>query len=385
MKHAAIPTNEKRRLQDLHSFNILDSDSEDDFNDLVELVSQICHCPIVSITFIDKDRQWFKATKNIHNKQGDRATSFCGHAILEEDIMVVADASKDERFADNPDVLGGLKVGFYAGAPITSSNGYTLGTVCAIDNNPRELTAEQLTSLKKIARQVSRLLDLKVRNQQVAETASLLLQAEKKMAQLNIKEREAENFKTAFLLHEEIAQIAAAVKLYVNAAKNTKELSDEFLDQSISELTNLTKSITGLSKSITPTTFEGDEYLGHIEKLLHDFILENSVPVEFSCDGDMRCLHGHFGLMAFRITQDLLKLAKYVRAGTVVFQLSSSDNLQFLFEYTGVENVSTNDKNMLQTNILNRVEMLDGTMDVQVGGGDAQQARIAIQLPFTLT
>ena len=136
MKIAPIPSNDEQRLQNLYSYEILDSAPEDEFNDLVELASAFCKTPISLITLLDKDRQWFKARKGFEAAETDRGSSFCSHAILSNDVLVVEDATKDERFSQNPFVTVDNGIRFYAGAPILSPEGFRLGTVCVLDNKP---------------------------------------------------------------------------------------------------------------------------------------------------------------------------------------------------------------------------------------------------------
>ena len=133
---AQLPTNENNRLRDLYSYDILDTPAETDFDELVELASQICKCPISLITLIDKDTQWLKSKKGIEKTQTPRDVAFCSHAILQDDVMVVENALEDERFHDNPLVTEDPNIRFYAGAPIVSPAGHKLGTVCIIDSEP---------------------------------------------------------------------------------------------------------------------------------------------------------------------------------------------------------------------------------------------------------
>ena len=148
MKISPLPENEAKRLEAIQSYHILDTADEQDFDDIVELASQLCDTPIALITLIDENRQWFKAKTGLDIKETHRNFSFCAHAIHKNDIMVVADASQDERFCDNPLVTGYPYILFYAGMPLITSKGYKLGTIAVIDRIPRNLSEQQLMQLR---------------------------------------------------------------------------------------------------------------------------------------------------------------------------------------------------------------------------------------------
>ncbi|MEP7319093.1 MAG: PAS domain S-box protein [Panacibacter sp.] len=163
MKISPISKNETDRIAALHLFKILDTDEEQDFNDIVHLASQLCETPFSLITLIDENRQWFKARHGIGISETSRNISICAHAIHEPDIMVVTDASKDERFFDNPFVIGEPGIRFYAGVPLVSEDGLAVGTLCVLDQQPRTLTALQVFSLRVLAKQVVNLLKLRLK------------------------------------------------------------------------------------------------------------------------------------------------------------------------------------------------------------------------------
>ncbi|CAN1212708.1 histidine kinase [Tumidithrix helvetica PCC 7403] len=158
---AQEPANEILRLEALQQCRILDTPSEQEFDDITSLAAYVCQTPIALISLLDKNRQWFKSRVGLDVTQTSKRVGFCAHAILQPDVMIIPDALLDERFADNPLVTDSPYIRFYAGAPLVTSEGYALGTLCAIDRVPRQLSPEQIDALKILARQVVYLIELR--------------------------------------------------------------------------------------------------------------------------------------------------------------------------------------------------------------------------------
>ncbi|WP_127142921.1 sensor histidine kinase [Pelagibacterium montanilacus] len=165
------PTHSKQgeRLRALQSYDILDTDREAEFDDIVKLAASICEAPISVVNLIDAERQWFKAETGLGVRETPIDTSICAHAILENDFVEIPDTLADPRLADNPLCTGEDGLRFYAGALLTNEDGLPLGTLCVLDRRPRELTPLQRDAIRVLARQVMAQLDLR-RSLTMAET-----------------------------------------------------------------------------------------------------------------------------------------------------------------------------------------------------------------------
>ncbi len=253
MKTAQTPANEEERLEKLRQYEILDSATEQDYDDIARLVTQICGTSLSTISFVDRDRQWFKAAVGIEDKETSRDVAFCAHTILGTELFTVEDASADPRFADNPLVTIDPQLRFYAGMPLITPDGYRLGALCAMDRSPRKLTAEQEEALSILARHVVDLLELR-RSRRVLETQNREL-------------RELSDLKSRLMsiiahdLRSPMANISALMSLFEN----------EELDE-----TERQELVTELHRTVSSTAYLLDNVIGWASRSLE------SSPYEFS-------------------------------------------------------------------------------------------------------
>lgn len=198
---ARNPKNEAKRLEILWQYDVLDTVPEEMFDELTDLAASICAAPIAMISLVDEDRQWFKSCIGTSLKETSRDISFCAHAILQDGLLEVSDASKDPRFANNPLVTTRPKIRFYAGAPLVTPDGHSLGTLCVMDKKSRKLTSDQRQALATLARHVMTQLELRRHAKELkearAESASTRAKLGRAHAEIDRLRHELGRYKSA--------------------------------------------------------------------------------------------------------------------------------------------------------------------------------------------
>lgn len=173
MPPAPLPSHEQQRLAALRSYEVLDTQAEAAFDNLVRFAASITATPIALVSLIDADRQWFKARVGLELAETHRDLAFCAHTILNpHEPLIVEDATRDPRFADNALVTGAPDIRFYAGVPLVNPEGHAIGTLCVIDRKPRTVTGEQLEALTRLAETVGTTLELRRAMNQIRELAT---------------------------------------------------------------------------------------------------------------------------------------------------------------------------------------------------------------------
>ena len=236
-----LPHNEAERLAALESYNIFDTAEEKDFDALASLASAICQVPIALVTFIDEKRQWFKAHHGTDITENSRKLSFCTHLLASsDDVMIVPDATQDDRFAENPVVTGPTKIMFYAGVPLVNGDDFTLGTLCMLDQQTHALNEFQIEALKTLAAQVMDKLELRRKvlllekaNQELM-SSNMLVQKFAAMAAHDIKNPLSSIQLTSQALKIRLEQLQEPscmrlIDLNINSTKHLLHLIDEML------------------------------------------------------------------------------------------------------------------------------------------------------------
>jgi adenylate cyclase len=186
-----VPDNESQRLAALRALEILDTAPEIAYDEIAALAAQICGCPVAYISFIDDDRRWLKAKYGlpIDVVEAPRETAVCSTTICGIDVLVVPDMTQDPRFDRSPMVVGDPRCRFYCGMPLITDEGYALGTLCVMDFEPRQVTFEQIESMRRLSRQVLAQLELR---RKLIEHDHTIKELEKARAELAAEKTRAE-------------------------------------------------------------------------------------------------------------------------------------------------------------------------------------------------
>ena len=327
---ASIPHNETARLEALRKYEILDSADELVYDDLVLLASMICGTRMAAISLVDDCRMWFKARRAIDFREVDRDLSLCAHAILRpEQVLVVPDTENDPRFADNELVKGRAQFRFYAGAPLLTPEGFALGTICAIDNLPKPISAAQVEALRALSRQVVSLLELRRSNLVLREQTDSLMKARE---EANAASR-AKSIFLANISHEIRTPMNGVVG--VTSLLTATPLSDrqrhyvETIEKSAEGLLNVLSNILDYSKNETgggelqPTSIDLSEFVEDIAAMMRPMAIAKQLRFIASVDEELRRpLVGDLLRLQQLVTNLIGNALKFTSQGTVEVSVS---------------------------------------------------------------
>jgi signal transduction histidine kinase len=409
-----IPDREAQRLKALENQRILDTLPEKAFDDLTRLAGFICGTPISLISLVDETRQWFKSRVGLNVPGTSRDLAFCAHTILDpQKVMVVSDATRDERFANNPLVTGDPGIRFYAGAPLVTSDGFALGTLCVIDRVPRTLTGQQVDALQVLRDQVIREMELRRttadladslaavqeikegyrelseslesevsertrelerRNQDVLEQSDLLRSLTHRLMVAQDQERR----RIARELHDSAGQILAAVNMnlgailagakagppkLLKAAEEARDLVDE-----------LTREIRTLSYLLHPPLLDEVGLSAALKCYVQGLESRGGLKVDLRVPDEMDRLAAELELVLFRVVQECLtNVHRHSGSKTARIHLDiEAGNLQLRIEDDG-KGISTDRLGLAEgpgsgvgiQGMRERVRQLGGRMDIQ--------------------
>lgn len=297
-----IPSNEDERIEKLKSYDILDTIPEEEYDALTFLASQICGTPISLISLVDPDRQWFKSRHGLDASETPRNLAFCAHAINNpDDVFLVENALEDQRFFDNPLTTDAPNVVFYAGAPLNTSDGYALGTICVIDHKPKKLTDAQLKSLKMLADQVMAQFELRKKNNNLEKYNSKIVTLNQNLQQFATKlthDLKAPVRSVKFLIDVLIEDYSKV--LDIDAVQLLNKMSDktDYLEQIISGMLSYSKTE---DEAISYQEFNVSDLINDIESALYS---AEEFNVKFNSSSSENIRHYKFGVLS--VIQNLM-------------------------------------------------------------------------------
>lgn len=231
-----IPFNECERQKEVEKYQVLDTLEEASYDNITSLIGFITDSPIAFITLLDNDRNYIKSNYGFSVKESPRALSFCGHAINQEEVLIVEDARKDPRFKDNPLVVEHQLI-FYAGAPLVNAEGYKLGTLCVYDHKPKTMSQAQMDALKTLAKQVVNLFELRLQNIRLRASQSIMEDRNKELIKFanvvshDLKSPLANIISLTELLEQENQQVLSEdSKTYLDYLKSSSKSLKDYID-----------------------------------------------------------------------------------------------------------------------------------------------------------
>jgi signal transduction histidine kinase len=371
------PVNETARLEALQSYNILDTTQEEIYDDIVKLASYICDVPMAFMTLVDEDRQWFKAKVGIERSQTPRDEAFCAYAIHQSDVFIVSDPTRDERFKNNPLVLGNPNIRFYAGAPLTTSEGYGLGTLCVIDSKQRELTDDQLKALDTLRRQAVNHLEIRRKlleqqkhqaNLKVAE--GRLLTAKK---ELDARNKEINDL-SRILSHDMRAPMRGISSLVEWIFDDHRDELSEDLSEKLSLIKDRTVKLSQLLDGVVEYSKLGQMRVD-LTKMDTRLVLDEALEITYSPPNITIDIEGEWPVIKADKSQ-ILQIFQHLLSNAVQYQnkpnglisikaTSDENNLVFIFMDNGIGISSKKMENIFELYGIAR----DSTNDQGVGIG----------------
>nr|WP_294905685.1 GAF domain-containing protein [uncultured Lacibacter sp.] len=380
---APLPKSEEIRLADLQLYDLLDTPEEESFDELRELAAQICNCPVSLITLLDKNRQWFKSKQGLDEKETSRDLAFCSHAILQDDVMVVEDATKDERFFDNPIVAGNMNVRFYAGAPIVSPTGQNLGTICVLDTKPGKLSPAQERALEILSGQVTKLLELRLKTKVIEQRANEMVRMGKQAVSQLIREQDEDNLSVAKELHENIAQELAASRLYLNLAVSNEAGRIQYIKEANASIGNALTEVKNLSYSIMPSTVDSVSVHVMMENLLHVHRSSYPFKVELHVAGHkLQKVEYSQAMNCCKITESWLQVLETQKDITEVnIHLQADRGIELCIEDNGgSKQVKSREKKLISSMVYYRVIGMNGNVRFE----ETEQGKNRLCVKFSL-
>lgn len=274
---APIPQDEEERLGALARLNILDTPPEERFDRITKIATILFNVPISTVTLVDSRREWFKSCQGLIAKEGERAISFCGHVVLNDEPLIIPDAKADPRFAGNPMVTGSPFIRFYAGIPLKSADGKRIGAFCIKDRIPHEFGLEKIELLKSL----SNWAELELNFHELSLAMEARRKAEEKIIELN----ETLKILNKILRHDvlnDLTVISGNLKLFLGGKGGNQELTDAgvAIERSIGIINEMRELETAISAGAELKKYDIKKVAEEAAKLFND------IPIAIEGEGE---------------------------------------------------------------------------------------------------
>jgi signal transduction histidine kinase len=382
MLFTQISSDEDERFIDLKTFDILDTASEAEFEELVELAGHITGCAIAIFSLSNHEKNWFKSRNAISSAEILRDTSFYEFANDPGNVTIVEDASIDDRFSNNKLVTGDTNIRFFAGVPVVSTSGHKLGTICVLDQFPSTLQPSQQQALIIISRQLTCLLELRLRSKMIWQRAVQLDDLKNEALLLAIKASETEKGAISDELHENLAQGLATCLLYLSIAKDTEVLRLPYISKTKDFIKELLVDIRSLSNSIIPHKLKSISF----EEVLKDYLDKETDLIDFTVNlkvtGNDDKIVGDHALTIFRIIEKQIELLKEKRDVSYLnITIEAGKAVTLTLEEDGpLQSFAMLEKELITSMIYSRTTMLGGS--IQSAKSETSQNKITITFPL---
>ncbi len=330
-----IPYTDSERIAALKEYKIMDSSPEEEFDNITKLASYICQAPISLITLLDEERQWFKSKIGVAISETPREHAFCNHTIQQNDLMIIEDAQKDERFKDNPLVLEDPNIRFYAGMSLTSPKGYNLGSLCVIDRVPRKLDEQQIFALRTLARQVINQMELRKQNFELIKVLDEVYEQNQNLKNLNDFNRKLQS-----IVSHDLRNPINATRHFLNFISSGELNSEEIMtwSYSIGKSLELSERLLNNMIDLGVSSFKNDEQ--HKEEIeLHEYtqnIVDEILPQaqlkrnQILNYTEKITFRGNPHLLDFILRNLLQNANKFTHIGTIIISSESTEDTLIL-------------------------------------------------------
>lgn len=380
-----IPPNDAERVASLQSYNILDTPPEAAFDNLALMAATHFDVPIALISLVDKDHVFFKASVGMGNvKKMNRGMSLCSLAVLSDKPTVIESALEDPCLIANPLVHGDFGVRFYAGAPLTTSDGYHIGVVCLVDKKPRTFTAQDEEQLIRFSKAVMHEMEIRLAIRQKTEALEKETRFRQQMvtsAVICAQERDRSAIATE--LHDNVSQILTTVKLFHQMALDGLSDTKAVLERSSLHLQDCIDELRSLSLRLSAPTLGEIRLLDLIRELADSMSVAGKLRVTYDFEGLEECIvKQELYLAIYRILQEQLNnISRHAAATEVRILLSyNEEGLRLLVKDNG-QGFDTKGQytGLGITNMRTRAESLNGSMEISSAPGKGT----LLQLEFT--